>query len=191
MDTEKIQAGQDFLEHHGVKGMKWGVRRSPEQLGHRKDKRAAKKKAKSQERARKAIEKAKKAKMRDLQRQQRKTAKQEKKVEITREQLLKSRNPKVLYKNVTKLSDEELRNRLNRLEMESKLKKLATSQKSEGEAIVDSIIKWGNKANDLYKLTQTELGKTLIEKASEDTSQRSKQPKQPKETNDKNKGQKK
>lgn len=24
-----------YLAHHGVKGMKWGVRRSPEQLGHR------------------------------------------------------------------------------------------------------------------------------------------------------------
>lgn len=26
---------KDFLEHHGIKGQKWGVRRTPEQLGHR------------------------------------------------------------------------------------------------------------------------------------------------------------
>lgn len=24
-----------FLEHHGIKGMRWGIRRTPEQLGHK------------------------------------------------------------------------------------------------------------------------------------------------------------
>lgn len=28
-----------YLMHHGIKGMKWGVRRTPEQLGHRREKR--------------------------------------------------------------------------------------------------------------------------------------------------------
>lgn len=39
----------DEMYHHGIKGMKWGVRRTPEQLGYRKEQkkklRAAKNKA--------------------------------------------------------------------------------------------------------------------------------------------------
>lgn len=33
LSTEK-----DYIEHHGIKGMRWGVRRTPEQLGHDKPK---------------------------------------------------------------------------------------------------------------------------------------------------------
>lgn len=28
-----------YLMHHGIKGMKWGIRRTPEQLGHRRERR--------------------------------------------------------------------------------------------------------------------------------------------------------
>ena len=33
---------QEYLAHHGIKGMKWGVRRTPEQLGHPRSKKKAK-----------------------------------------------------------------------------------------------------------------------------------------------------
>ena len=38
MNQQQVEVGKTFLEHHGVKGMKWGVRRSKRQLA-----RAAKK----------------------------------------------------------------------------------------------------------------------------------------------------
>ena len=33
MNSDTKDAGKAFLEHYGVRGMKWGVRRSPAQLG--------------------------------------------------------------------------------------------------------------------------------------------------------------
>lgn len=39
-----ISSNSDELMHYGVKGMKWGVRRTPEQLGHRKSRKAEVKK---------------------------------------------------------------------------------------------------------------------------------------------------
>ena len=39
---EKPDTPEEALEHYGVPGMKWGVRRSPEQLAARKDKSLAK-----------------------------------------------------------------------------------------------------------------------------------------------------
>lgn len=33
---EIVNSGNDFIMHHGIKGQKWGVRRTPEQLGYNK-----------------------------------------------------------------------------------------------------------------------------------------------------------
>lgn len=35
IDTLDILRTDDFIEHHGIKGMHWGIRRTPEQLGHK------------------------------------------------------------------------------------------------------------------------------------------------------------
>lgn len=34
MDENRVD---EFLEHHGIKGQRWGIRRTPEQLGHKVD----------------------------------------------------------------------------------------------------------------------------------------------------------
>lgn len=49
-----LEEMNEYLEHHGILGQKWGIRRTPEQLGHRAARKAAKKEAKAEAKRRKA-----------------------------------------------------------------------------------------------------------------------------------------
>lgn len=71
------------LKHYGILGMKWGVRRTPEQLGHKQ-------------------EKVKRNKREDI----------------------------------SKMSDDELRKRLNRVQMEKQLESLTKKKQSAGHEFV-------------------------------------------------------
>lgn len=86
--------------HHGIKGMKWGVRRTPEQLGHRT--------------------KSKRTKM-----------------DNTHEDYKKAHDSK----SVKKMSDAELRSRLNRLNMEQQYSKLNPTRVARGRNILNTSIK--------------------------------------------------
>ena len=54
MDENRVD---EFLEHHGIKGQRWGIRRTPEQLGHK----VSKLKKKTAKLEQKNIDKEKKA----------------------------------------------------------------------------------------------------------------------------------
>lgn len=86
------------LYHYGVKGMKWGVRKSPERSGTRKEKRHVKKQQRIQKRHDKALS-------------------------------VKS-SARYTYRQRKLLSDDELRYRVNRLNMERQLKDLSRNTNS-------------------------------------------------------------
>lgn len=86
--------------HHGVKGMKWGVRHTPEQLGH--------------------SPKSKQTKTDD-----------------SHEDYKKAHDSK----SVKKMSDAELRSRLNRLNMEQQYSKLNPTRVARGRQILNVSIK--------------------------------------------------
>ncbi len=137
------------LYHHGVKGMKWGVRRTPEQLGH-KPRGNRKKKLKGSP---SAIEKAKKAIARYKQesaakkskKQAEEEAKKNKKAQVSKEDLLKSRDARLIYQNAHLLSDQELRDINNRLVTERNIKKMADENT---KSKVDKLISTGKTLND-------------------------------------------
>ena len=127
------------LYHYGVLGMHWGVRRTPEQLGHRTKSSGSAGSAKARVRVNK--KKAKAVSEEKLMTAEEKTKK--------KENILRSRNAKELYANKDLFDDQELRTAYQRLMLEKQIKDLTPKQKSRGEAYVDAVIKWGGKANQL------------------------------------------
>lgn len=66
----------DYIEHHGILGMHWGIRRTPEQLGHR----VSKKKEKFEEYSEKAKKAAKEGKTKTFERYTKKSERTSKRV---------------------------------------------------------------------------------------------------------------
>ena len=97
-----IDYNDNELYHHGIKGMKWGIRRTDAQLGHEPvDLHKTKKRVSSK-------------KQRKIQKQQVQTAKA--------------------------MTDKELRERVNRLNMEQQYARLSTEQMNAGKVNVDKVL---------------------------------------------------
>lgn len=131
-----------YLEHHGVKGQKWGVRRTPAQLGHKEPGRLS--------RLRQRIKAAQKKS-----RKKSEAKKVESEAEI-REKVLKSVDPKYIYKHRALLDDKELQGRIDRINKEATLKRLAQpedqlyKQAQKGKNWIRTAADMSNSVKDIY-----------------------------------------
>lgn len=122
------------LTHWGVKGMRWGVRRTPAQLGHDT----------SPTKRRFGLFKKKSPE------QQAET------VEARKERVLKSRSPKELYKHANLFTTAELQSAYNRLNLERNILNLEPQKVKKGQEVVDKMIKTGKTTADALE-TGTKL----------------------------------
>lgn len=131
----------DELYHSGRKGMKWGRR-----LYQNKDGSLT------------ALGR-KRYSMKDS-----KDDKAEESIEQRRARILKSTDPKELYKNRDVLTTNEIKERLDRIDTERRLASIAESTKKTGFDRVDKALKIGRKINEVYEFTNTPVMKALKKK---------------------------
>lgn len=107
---------RDYLMHYGIKGMRWGIRRGS------KSTKKSRPKTKTISRIQQQSKK-RKQKRYDLN-------------HPTKAALMKSTSAKQIYKHRSKLTDQELRNRINRIQMEQQLSSLSKKEQRIGRNVV-------------------------------------------------------
>lgn len=194
----------DELQHWGIKGQKWGIRRYQNSDGtltaagqkrYNKEMEKVKKEAAKVKEAEKIAANKKKtqakidklnSKKQELEdrknalEDEKKAAEIERKkqeeaesVEERRERLLKSTDAKELYKNKDLLTSAELNERINRIDMETRLKsKIVEEHHKTGLDYMDSATNTINKSTNLFRsvdnafstVSNSFIGKTLMKK---------------------------
>lgn len=156
MDNKKIQTDQ-FLEHWGIKGQKWGLRRYQNPDGSlteagRKHYGYGSGDSKTQQKAQKIAEKRAlkiaKEKAREKEKQQKIDAKKAAEFEKRKQEILK--NPRLVYENYDRLTKEEIDSALTRFDRMNKLNEANKQYLEAGTNYINALTKWSGSALGLY-----------------------------------------
>ena len=161
----------DYIYHYGIKGMKWGIRRTAEQLGHKIKSKFSRKKSSSDESGSQTSSKKIQGSV---------TVKGTKQnpgttrtsdgssPEERKQKVLESRSAKELYNNADLFTTQELQQAYNRLVLEKNIKSLSPKEVSKGQQMLnkyvdtaENISKFLNSTNKV--LSQVTRFKNLVE----------------------------
>lgn len=129
----------NHIQHHGIKGMKWYVRRFQNADGSLT---AAGKKRRRFGFFKKGNGKADTS-------DKSKEDNSEEAIKAKKDKVLKSRSAKELYENAHLFSDAELNQAYNRLTLERNIKNLIPEKENKGKKFADESIDWTKKLGDL------------------------------------------
>lgn len=161
MNEDYINVG-DYLNHHGVKNMKWGVRKKRPTSGRRvssatKSKNQSGSKIQQRVKARlsnrkvtklQAREARAKAKLQKLNNEKKVNALEEQvSIEEKKAKILKSRSGKELYKNADLFTTDELAKAVRRLKLEKDLREIDPKTKTKAEQYLDKAKKLNDTMN--------------------------------------------
>lgn len=161
----------DYIYHYGIKGMKWGIRRTAEQLGHKIKSKFSRKKSSSDESGSQTSSKNIQGSV---------TVKGTKQnpgttrtsdgssLEERKRKVLESRSAKELYNNADLFTTQELQQAYNRLVLEKNIKSLSPKEVSKGQQMLnkyvdtaENISKFLNSTNKV--LSQVTRFKNLVD----------------------------
>lgn len=141
---------REFLEHYGIPGMKWGVRKERKTSGRRRTKRtfSEKVKARRQQRAKDRVARAKARAEKQQQEAQKKAAKEQVKKEKKRQSIMN--NPTQLYKHRREFTADEIQNAMKQFEWEKKLSEYSKNDLKNGAEFINTMFTYSNNAINLY-----------------------------------------
>lgn len=145
------------LYHHGVKGMKWGVRRTKAQLGYKTSPKKKKRSPNDENAVTKTVKKAGKAIGTAASNANAKH--KERKEEERRTKEARARNEKLKNKPISDMTDEELRQKIQRIQLENQYRALNPKKVSAGEKFAKTVL------NDVIAPAAKNAGRQYLEKS--------------------------